>query len=274
MTMVTSWEGTAYNQVPDSSNKIHGDEVAKQYGFKGGLVPGVTLAAYLTHPAIVAWGERWLRTGFAHVKVIAPVYHGDQFAVAIKYQQEESYTADLFSENSRCAEASILCTSDLPMAPRRQGQTIFTNDNPQPASREVMEFLAENGCPAARFTWHAQHEMAKYVEDNEKMPPLLRTESQDDTAGGKANLSFLLGCANRHFASVAHMSPWVHLESKSQNFQAVELNTNLISEMEVLDLFNKKGHEFADCEFNLYEEETGHCVSSIWQRAIYKMRGT
>ena len=38
-----SWQATALNTAPDSENEIHSDKLAKEYGFKGGLVPGVCL---------------------------------------------------------------------------------------------------------------------------------------------------------------------------------------------------------------------------------------
>ena len=49
---VARWSGIAYNQATASDNRIHSDEVARQYGFHGGLVPGVTVYAYLVQPAV------------------------------------------------------------------------------------------------------------------------------------------------------------------------------------------------------------------------------
>ena len=39
---------TAHNDAAASANKIHDDAVAQQYGFRGGLVPGVSVYAYMT----------------------------------------------------------------------------------------------------------------------------------------------------------------------------------------------------------------------------------
>ncbi|HEY3142742.1 MAG TPA: hypothetical protein VGJ86_16500, partial [Acidimicrobiales bacterium] len=50
----------AKNTATTSANKIHDDEVAQRYGFRGGLVPGVDVYAYLTHPLAEAWGIDWL----------------------------------------------------------------------------------------------------------------------------------------------------------------------------------------------------------------------
>ncbi|MFT7133045.1 MAG: hypothetical protein ACI81O_001757, partial [Cyclobacteriaceae bacterium] len=71
-----NWQATAFNQVPHSVNEIHGDKIAKAYGFKGGLVPGVTVSAYLCHPAVESWGEECLHEsvgahGYALTKLCA-----------------------------------------------------------------------------------------------------------------------------------------------------------------------------------------------------------
>ena len=57
---MNKWSATALNTAPESENKIHGDELAKEYGFEGGLVPGVTISAYLVHPLVEIWGKDWL----------------------------------------------------------------------------------------------------------------------------------------------------------------------------------------------------------------------
>src|SRR5438309_947388 len=59
----------ARNTAESPENKIHDDAVARQYGFRGGLVPGVTVYAYLTHPLVAAFGAAGLdrgARGFVH----------------------------------------------------------------------------------------------------------------------------------------------------------------------------------------------------------------
>jgi hypothetical protein len=46
----------AYNLSAASVNKIHDDVVAKQFGFQGGLVPGVEVYAYMMNPAVRHFG--------------------------------------------------------------------------------------------------------------------------------------------------------------------------------------------------------------------------
>jgi acyl dehydratase len=68
----------AHNSATDSENRIHSDEEARRLGLRGGLVPGVTLYAYLTERLIGALGLDWLRRGTASVRFIRPVYEGEE----------------------------------------------------------------------------------------------------------------------------------------------------------------------------------------------------
>ncbi|MDO9519067.1 MAG: hypothetical protein Q8K97_17025 [Pseudohongiella sp.] len=266
-----NWQSRAFNQVPDSDNRIHSDELAKAYGFTGALVPGVTVSCYLAHPAVEAWGLPWLERGAAHVTVRSPLYDEHEFRVTVT-PSENSCEAVLLSGGRVCAEGLISLPVMTPACPVQRSDIAMRANYVAPvASREVMEAFKAYGCPAKSFLWSADHEMATYLREQSQMSSLHRTDEKAGS-GGYANLSFVLGCANRHFAAVAKMSPWIHLETWSQNFQSIPLGTELVSEMRVVNLFEKKGHEFADCEFNLFRADDGSCVCSISQRAIYLMR--
>ena len=55
----------ARNLFRDAANRIHDDAVARQHGYAGALVAGVTIYGYLTRVAVTAWGPEWLRRGTA-----------------------------------------------------------------------------------------------------------------------------------------------------------------------------------------------------------------
>jgi acyl dehydratase len=67
----------ANNFASESENRIHADDVAAQYGFKGGLVPGVGVLAYMTQPVVEALGREWLERGRISARFIKPVYHDE-----------------------------------------------------------------------------------------------------------------------------------------------------------------------------------------------------
>src|SRR5260221_8317804 len=77
----TMYRVVAHNTAADSENKIHDDRVAAQYGFRGGLVPGVTVYGYMTAPVVQHFGEAWLAGGAMEVRFLQPVYEGQEIVV-------------------------------------------------------------------------------------------------------------------------------------------------------------------------------------------------
>lgn len=265
-----TWSNNAFNQVPDSQNRIHSDAMAEAYGYTGALVPGVTVSAYLIHPAVVSDGLGWLSRGHAHVSIKSPLYDHGEFEVLVR-RAAYGYEAELSSEGRLCAVAEVSLPAVMPSPPQFRGDPLLTDSyEPPKASRACFEALRDKGCPAARFRWSAEHPMATYLRAAEAMPDILRVDREADP--GYANAAFLLGCGNWHFASVAHMNPWIHLETRSWNHAPVAPGSELVSEMTVVDLFERKGHEFADCTFHLFRADTRECVFVVEQRAIYRMR--
>ena len=74
-----------------------------------------------------------------------------------------------------------------------------------------------------------------YLNKETNLPSLLQPKG-----GGYSNLCFLLGCSNWILAGNAYMNPWVHLQTISQNYRAVEMNSSLIAEMEINKIYEKK----------------------------------
>ena len=278
--MAQDWKGTAYNQVPHSRNEIHGEKVAKDFGFKGGLVPGVTVSAYLMHPAAVSYGMDFLERGFAHVRVNSPLYDEQAFEIHIEDQIEpqiqirnqeqggQGYSAVLVPNGEApcaTAETHVAGTKAAPPV-RREDEFGDQNAASVPATRENMEALRESGCKAFTYRWNADHEMSTYLRERSEMATPYSMEEY-------ANPSFVLGISNWVLAANAYMNPWVHMETKSQNYAPIPQGTKVVGEMEIKDLFDKKGHEFVDVLVNIFDVESNSCFSSIELRAIYKLRG-
>jgi len=265
-----SWSAIALNTAPDSSNKIHGDELAKQYGFEGGLVPGCTVSAYLVHPVIEKWGVDWLNNGFANCRVTSPLYDKESFKVDLNLLNDTSCSTKLIKSNKLIsANAEVSLTQELPVAPVRRNDLIVDNNYvPPQASLDLWKNLKLEGCKAFRFFWGADNPLT-YLRENNDLPLLLQPDK-----GGLSNFSFLLGCSNWSLSGNAYMNPWVHLQTISQNYKSVPLGTSIISEMEVKDFYKKKGHEFVDVNVNLFDEKDDSCIMTINLIAIFKLRGS
>ena len=267
--MIEGWRGEALNTAPDSANEIHGDDIAQRFGFKGGLVPGVTISAYLIQPAVSTWGMSFLERGHAHVKVGSPLYDGEQFEVVIDDQTKERYSAHLLRPDGTVSATTETRLNDLESkAPERRGDPVAARNHVGPtASFKTWAKLKQDGCLAFRYHWGEKHGMQTYLRDSNAMPSILLGDR------AYANMSYILGMSNWVLAGNAYMNPWVHLETQSQNFQAIPMNAQIVAEMTIADFYEKKGHEFVDADIALYNDEDDRCYSTIKLRAIYKLRG-
>jgi MaoC dehydratase-like protein len=97
----------------DSTNRIHGDEVARAHGFRGGLVPGVVTYAHMCPAVVVALGSEWIERGETEVRFTKPVYDGDALEVASELTETG---AAVRARNAAGEEVAVL-TASLP-APR------------------------------------------------------------------------------------------------------------------------------------------------------------
>ena len=77
MSALPAYHVSAYNTAKSSENKIHDDATAKRFGFKGGLVGGVHVYAYMSHMPVQRWGRAWLERGTGEARFGKPVYEGD-----------------------------------------------------------------------------------------------------------------------------------------------------------------------------------------------------
>jgi hypothetical protein len=270
MSFPRSWQGEAYNQVPNSENLIHGDEVARRYGFRGGLVPGVTVTAYLCHPAVDAWGLDFLEGGRAHAVVSTPLYDRKRFRVELGDATGRAYDAVLVDEDgTRCATGSVELPADVPAPPSLRGDPVIGADFRRPrATREVMEDLRERGLQAIQVGWNASAEITSYLRDPSEMPALLRPNG-----GGYANSAFLLGLTNWALGRNVKMEAWLHLQTDSQFYRTVPDGCELTVESAIADLFEKKGHEFVDLDVGVHRSDTREPVLAARLRAIYHLRG-
>ena len=268
-----NWQAQAFNPSEDSENQIHSDEMAKAYGFKGGLVPGVTVSSYLMHPALISWGDSWLDSGYAKIVVHKPLYDGYQFDVEIENHSDFGYKASLKDEKGTCCATAIVnLVQQKGLAPTLRGDPILSTNQTKPlASRENMEKLKLDGMCALPAKWSEKTNMSTYLIDPSSMPELHNFSSsiKDDTY---ANGSYLLSLSNWILAGNAYMNPWIHLQTESQYYSAVPNNTDLIVECNIEDLYEKKGHEFVDLRVNAFNKKTSLCVMTTSLRAIYKLR--
>src|ERR1051325_2770057 len=80
-----------------SENKIHDDDVARRFGFAGGLVPGVEVYAYMTHLPVARWGVAWLERGTAECRFLKPLYDG-KLAIVTATEADDAFVMTVENE--------------------------------------------------------------------------------------------------------------------------------------------------------------------------------
>lgn len=108
----------ALNTSADEAGSIHDDAHAARMGYRGGLVPGVTLLAYLTPSLVDAFGETWPQRGRLSARFVRPAYDSETVSVhATVVRSDERPGGDDIALDCRlerpdgmtCMEAEAAC---------------------------------------------------------------------------------------------------------------------------------------------------------------------
>ncbi len=255
---------SAFNTATASANKIHDDTVAKNLGFRGGLVPGVDVYAYLCHVPAAEWGIEWLRRGTMTATFASPVYDGDTVEVT------GVRAADNVIELSLVDSKGGFCTSGV--------ASLLVAPNPDPDPADWPDFPADgNRTPASpealmsvpmgalEVGFHAEKALA-YLDDIREHDPLFRVD-------GVAHPGWLLRYCNFVLTSNFELGPWIHVESTAEFLSPVADGERVQTRAKVTGVDERGGHRFVDLDILQLANGT-RPVARIAHRAIYQPRGT
>ena len=255
---------TAVNTAPDSENEMHGDAAA-DYGFSGGLVPGVDVLGYLAHHGIERWGVDWLSGGRLDGRLLAPVYDGDELEVCSAPTADGSAGAERWQvvgeDGETRAEATL--TLEPGRSPDPDDWEVATL--PEPAGRPAAEpALLEAGTTlGTQFATFRADRAPHYLDEISEDHPVFR----DDEV---AHPGWLLRFANWALSSTVRLGPWIHVGSDARWFAPVRDGDRLEVRATVTERWEKKGQEFVDLDV-LYLVERSP-VALVSQVAIWRPR--
>ena len=252
-------------------NKIHEDGLAREFGFRGGLVPGVTVYSWMTRPVVAALGGAWLDRGTFSVRFAKPVYFDEPVTVkaSVVAHSEDAVAIQARAINEQ-EEVCATATMSLPLGsllPRPDLGDYPTGSLPAerpPASRAFLESHCVLGTPqlvADRTTADA------FLDRVSETLPMYRD------AAGPTHPGLYLDQANRALDRNVRVSPWIHVESHGQHLSVLRVGERLETRARVKNLFQGKGHEFVELDL-LLVAEGARPVASIRHIAIYQLRAT
>lgn len=256
-----------YNYAADHDNKIHSDDVASQYGFKGGLVPGVGVYAYLTHPIVEALGREWLRRGAMTAKFLKPIYHGEDVVVRATVTALDPLTLSL----ELCDEAGELRAVGTASLPHITTDDMYTAKYPQRPlpPRKLAATIASLpvgtglGSLAWRLGWTEQEENF-LVNVRATLPLFFREEPVCHPA-------FYLAQANELLMANVQLGPWIHTGSEVQHYSLPRDGEHLSLRGQVAAALTKRGHEIVTLELGLFAEEP-RPIARLRHTAIVRLR--
>jgi len=268
--VLPDYRASATMPAEPSENRIHQDDLARAMGFRGGLVPGVTVYAWMTHPVVDALGLAWLERGTFSVRFAKPIYFGEEATVgtSVAARTDEAVTLQtrvLDASGDVCSTA----TMGLPLGPPPAPPDVaaypaapLPAERP-PVSRDLLASRRVLGTPELLLDEPTAQAFLDKVGE-----PL----SIYGGAAALAHPGMYLEQANRALSRNVRVSPWIHVESEGRHLRVARVGERLEMRARVKSLFEGKGHEFVELDL-LLVGDGARPVASIRHVAIYQLRG-
>lgn len=260
---------TARNTSRQSENLIHDDATARRYGFQGGgLVPGVTVYAYLTYPLVAVFGSAWLERGTATVRFVKPIFEGDRVVVAGSVTSREGAGLGVtLSVRVEGGEERAAMSATIPAGLPTPVNLATYREMPLPverlaATREHLLGVADLGTPVTPYDEARAGEYLARVDD-----PL----SLYRGAGAPVHPAFYLDQSNRALSGNVRLGPWIHAGSAIRHLGRSQVGDTLRTLGKVRSLYEKKGREFVELDLIVAAGARPRPVAHILHTAIYRL---
>jgi acyl dehydratase len=253
----------AFNTATQSDNKIHDDDVARRFGFSGGLVPGVDVYAYLCWGPVATWGQDWLERGTIEARFRLPTYDGE--SITVSFDEADGtcaatngagveVAAGIAGPPTARADAIERDAGAHPWAPRPEDAAR------PPASPEVLAAGTLLGSWDVTFDADATR---KYLAD-------VREELPIYAELGIAHPGWVLRLANRLLSGNVVLGPWIHVGSTVRHHGLVHDGAKVSCRGTVAECFERKGHRFVRLDVGVLADE--QLVATVDHTAIYQPR--
>ena len=244
-----------------SENKIHDDDVARRFGFQGGLVPGVEVYAYMTHLPAARWGVDWLERGTAECRFFKPVYDG-KLATVSATGTTGALSIIVESEGERCASGAAALPDEpgaVPVAPHA---------TPIPASDDRPEADEASLATGRRLSSHPLHltpdRLQQYFADIGETEPLYARHKLVHPA-------LMLRLSNAALKDNVKLGPWIHAASSIRHCGLAHAGESLAAHAEVAANYERNGHRFVDLDVVVIADGI-RAVAQVRHTAIYRLR--
>lgn len=259
----------AVNFALESTNKIHSDEVAAEYGFHGGLVPGLGTYAYMTVPIVRALGRSWLERGRMTAKFIKPIYDGETVRVHTKVASAKPLKIVITVLNERdtlCAVGEAFMPEGHPEVElsKHPIKPVPHPDNRLPATLDVVKLGVEFGSLCFRLELdNLKGEAGAFLDDMRDPLELYRG------AEAVCHPAMVVAKANEILKDNVALGPWIHTASDVLHYALPRDGETLCLRGRVAHSYAKRGHEITVLDLALTGEKE-RIISHLTHTAIIK----
>ena len=243
---------TARNPATGSENRIHADDVARRYGFRGGLVPGVIVYGYV---ATALADPDWVASGRTEVRFRKPCYEGDLLEIDLG----PDGTIDVRSRGD------VLVTGRASSGADGRGTAVVSRDPAPAASRR----------PAASESSLATGTVLGWIPlptGDEAMASYLEKIGAGGWTLAALHPGMLLEGANWVLAANVILPPWIHVESSITHRRAVRVGEPVEVHAAVAREWERKGHRFV--ALDVAWRAAGDVVAVGRHVAIWRLAGS
>ena len=231
----------AHNAATDSENKIHDDQVASTYGFRGGLVPGVTVYGYMIPPVLERMGQRWLECGAINMRFHAPCYEGENVLAACDGSAVSATSEDgsLYASGTVSIDDRDQAVVSFPLHPLPE-----MDHRPVASSATILPGLPLGSLRAT-------------------------LDAQDLTAIPER----LLRMANDILVRNFRMSPWIHAGSAVRHHRLAACGQEILVSGLIQECFERKRRKFsvAGIQMSAGDKPSASPIATVRHTFIYEL---
>ena len=249
----------AFNSSRESENKIHDDAVAGRFGFRGGLVPGVDVYAYMAHLPVARWGRAWLERGVATCRFNKPVYDGEDATVTAT-DSANGLSVSVASHGEPCAAGDASLPDKVPAVPQLGALPPAPPATRPPADERSLGVDRLLGMKPLAVT---PDFAARYLADVRETDPLYARE-------GLMHPGLILRTCNWALMHNVVLGPWIHVGSAIRHLAAGRVGEELTVNARVAANYERKGHRFV--ELDAVVASDARPIAHITHTAIYRPR--
>lgn len=255
-----AYQVRAFNGAAASENKIHDDAVAQRFGFKGALVPGVAVFAYMAHVPVARWGRTFLERGTANCRFLRPVYDGNLVQVS-GVGEGDGLALLVESGGERCATGHAAMPAPRP-APATDSLPAGIPPAERPKASEDSLAVGRTLGIVPMIIDRAM--LSDYLDEVRETDPLYRTE-------GLVHPGQILRLANFALLQNVVLGPWIHVGSTIRFHSPARVGDELTLRSRITSNTVNKGHAIMAFDA-IVAADGARAVAEIGHSAIWRPR--